>query len=276
MREITGATRVAGVIGDPVAHSLSPALHNAAFAAVGLDWVYVALPVAAGRGHEAVAAMRTLGIAGLSVTMPHKDAVALAADERSDDVRILGAANTLVRNGDVISAHTTDGVGFIGALRAAGCEPTGMRCAVIGAGGAARAVVLALAREGAADVVVVNRTASRAAAAVSCGLGAARSGHLDDVADADLVVNATPVGMGGDRSSPIRGGLLRPGQWVNDLVYHPLHTPLLAAAEAAGARPIDGLGMLVHQAGEQFRLWTGTLPPLDAMHDAAHAELARR
>ncbi len=277
MSELSGATQVAGVIGDPVTHSLSPALHNAAFAALGLDWVYVAFPVASGRAADAVAAMRTMGIRGLSVTMPHKDTVAASADRVSDDVRVLGAANTLVLAPDgTVSAHTTDGDGCVDALRAAGCDPAGMRCAVLGAGGAGRAVVLGLARAGAADIVVVNRTAAKAEVAAACGLGRGRVGALADVAACDLVVNATSVGMGSDGGCPVGPEHLRPGQWVNDLVYHPRLTPLLALAGSVGARPVDGLGMLLHQAGRQLRLWTGFEPPLEAMRVAAEAQLARR
>jgi shikimate dehydrogenase len=276
VREISGATRVAGVIGHPVAHSLSPAMHNAAFREAGLDWAYVAFPVLPGGAASAVDAMRTMGIEGLSVTMPHKEAVAGAADSASPDVLVLRAANTLARHGEVIRAHMTDGDGCVDALRAAGCGVAGMRCAVIGAGGAGRAVVLALARAGAAEVVVVNRDPERAGRAAACGLGLARVGLIDDVAGVDLVVNATPVGMGDDARSPVPASVLRSGQWVNDLVYHPRRTPLLAAADAAGARAVDGLGMLLHQAARQFRLWTGHDAPIAAMATAAEEQLARR
>lgn len=273
----TGATRIAAVIGDPVRHSLSPVLHNAAFAALGLDWIYVALPVARGDGAAAVGAMRTLGIAGLSVTMPHKADILAAVDDVSPTVQLLGAANTIVWGPDSsLCAHSTDGEGFIDALRAAGVDVAGKRCMVVGAGGAGRAVVLALATAGAASIVVVNRDEARAAAAVALGGAAALHGSADRAGDCDLVINATPLGMGGEGQLPIDPERLGPGQVVNDLVYHPLVTPLLAAAAARGATAVGGLGMLLHQAGRQLTLWTGSEAPLDAMRAAVEAELRSR
>ena len=278
-------TQVAAVIGDPVRHSLSPVLHNAGFAALGLDWVYVAFPVPEGRAVEATAAMRALGIAGLSVTMPHKAAVADAVDSLSPVARRLGAVNTVVWRGSELVGDNTDGAGFVDSLRAdASFDPVGRRCLVVGAGGAARAVVMALGQAGAAEVVVVNRTASRGRATAQLAGGAGRAGSAEEVDAAELVVNATPVGMagvvGGEESGPedgLPGGIdptrLGAGQLVVDLVYEPLVTPLLGAAEARGAATAGGLGMLVHQAGHAFRLWTGEEPPLVAMREAVLTEL---
>lgn len=268
----TGRTRVAGVIGSPVAHSLSPALHNAAFAATGLDWVFAAFPVPAGSAGDALVAVRALGLGGLSVTMPHKDDVARLVDLPSADVVALGAANCVVPAGDGrLRGESTDGPGFLRSLLDAGVDPAGARCCVLGAGGAARSVVLALARAGAAEVAVRNRTAGKAerAAALAGDAGAAVAGVPDGV---DLLVNATSVGMGGDEL-PVDPGVLRPGLVVADLVYHPRRTALLAAAEAAGATPVDGLGMLVHQAALAFELWTGVEAPVAVMRSAALAEL---
>ena len=272
----TAMTQVAAVIGDPVRHSLSPVLHNAAFSAAGLDWVYVALAVASGRGVDAVHAMRALGIGGLSVTMPHKTAVIGAVDVVSSDAALLGAANTIVRSGSLLCAHTTDGNGCIDALRADGFDPDGKSCMVIGAGGAGRAVVLALRNAGAASIAVVNRDASRAAAAVALGGAAARRAATDEADGCDLIVNATPLGMGTDVRLPVDPDRLGPGQVVNDLVYHPLVTPLLSAAAARGARTVGGVGMLLYQAGRQFTLWTAEPAPIDAMRAAVAAELAVR
>lgn len=271
-----GSTVVTGVIGDPVGHSLSPILHNTAFSALNLPWVYVAFPVAKAFGGSVVESMRTMGIRGLSVTMPHKDAVARDADDATDDVRLLGAANTLVAHGHRIAAHSTDGEGCVGALRAAQFDPEGKRCLVLGAGGAARAVILALARAGAREIFVANRSRERAERAAQLGLGRA---HVtsDDVADScDLIINATPVGMGTDHGLPIDPARLGPGQVVNDLIYHPLVTPLLAVAEERGARTVGGLEMLLHQAGRQFYLWTGEVAPLDQMRQGVTIELERR
>jgi shikimate dehydrogenase len=270
-------TAVYGVIGDPVRHSLSPDIHNAAFQAFGLDAVYVAFPVADGQGAAALGGMRTFGLAGLSVTMPHKTAIARAVDEASDDVASLDAANTVVRlpNGR-LRAESTDGPGCVDALLAAGCDPAGKRCLVIGAGGAGRSVVLALVRSGATEIAVVNRDDGRAANALALAgpLGVRRT--IDAVSDAEIIINATPQGMGAWSDLPLDPERLAVGQVVNDLIYSPRETPLLAAARAAGATCVDGLGMLLHQGARQFALWTGEQAPLDAMRAAAEAELLRR
>ena len=266
---IGGHTTVAAVIGDPVRHSLSPAIHNAAFAAVGLDWVYVALPVAAGDAVAAVDAMRILGLGGMSVTMPHKDGVAAAADERSDAVEALGAANCLVRVDDGrVRAENTDGVGFLAGLEAdAGFDIGGRSVAVLGAGGAARAVVQACAAIGASAVTVVNRTGERAAAAAALAGPVGRVGDVNDEANADLVVNATSIGMSGDRSMPCDPSLLGTGQLVDDLVYEPVETPWLAALRGSGVVAHNGLSMLVGQAAAAFTLWTGVAAPIGAMRE---------
>ncbi|MFO7281735.1 MAG: shikimate dehydrogenase [Thermoanaerobacterales bacterium] len=277
---VTGRTRVAAVIGSPVRHSLSPTIHNAAFAATGLDWVYVAFEVPEGRGGDAVAAVRTLGLAGLSVTMPHKAAVHDAVDERTPVAAALGAVNCVYWRGDRLVGDNTDGAGFLDALRAdEGVEVGGRRCVVVGAGGAGRAVAHALGGAGAAEVVVVNRSPGPAARAAELAGAAGRVGEPADVARADLVVNATPLGMGvggADEPLPVDVGLLRPGQVVVDLIYQPAVTPLLAAAAERGAVAINGLGMLVHQAAHAFRRWTGQEPPVAAMREATARELARR
>jgi shikimate dehydrogenase len=262
------------VIGHPIRHSLSPILHNAAFAALDLDWAFVAFDVAPGDGKAAIGAMRALGIDGLSVTMPHKADAAAAVDELVLTAERLGAVNTVVRRGTTLVGENTDGAGFINAIRLdEGFDPAGKKCVVIGAGGAARAVVLALADAGAAEVVVANRTTDRAATAVALAPEVARVGAPADAASADLVVNATPLGMGGDTSMPVDAALLHPGQLVVDLVYSPAVTPLVAAARQQGATAVNGLGMLIHQAALAFQHWTGLDPPLEAMSAAAVAQL---
>jgi shikimate dehydrogenase len=273
----TGATRVAAVIGDPVRHSLSPVVHNAAFAALGLDWTYLAFPVPAGRAADAVAAMRVLGIEGLSVTMPHKADIVASLGRCTAAAGALGAVNCVVREGDDLVGHNTDGAGFVDSLRVdEGIDPAGRRVVVIGAGGAARAVIRSLADAGVAEVVVVNRSADRAAVAVRLAGAIGRIGTVQDVTTADLVVNATSLGMGADTRLPVPAELLRPEQVVVDLVYQPLRTPLVEAAEAAGAHAVGGVGMLVHQAAHAFRLWTGVEPPIASMHASVLAHLGRR
>ncbi len=281
---ITGSTRLAAVIGSPVRHSLSPAILNAAFGAAGADWVYVALEVADGQAAGAVTAMRTLGLGGLSVTMPHKAAVHDAVDERTPVAAALGAVNCVFWRGDHLVGDNTDGAGFIDALRVDGSmEVAGRRCVVVGAGGAGRAVVRALADAGAADVAVVNRTPVAAERAAGLAGPVGRVGSMADVDAADLVVNATSLGMGGTGAvtgepapMPVEPERLRPGHVVVDLIYHPTETPLLAAARQRGAVAVNGVGMLVHQAAHAFRRWTGETPPIDAMVAAARRELADR
>jgi len=257
---------------------LSPALHNAAFAALGLDWVYVALRVREEDLAGAIGGARALGLAGLSVTMPHKATVAAAMDELSATAARLGAVNTVVRRGSQLFGESTDGAGLLDALRADhGWQPEGRRCVVLGAGGAARAVVLALGEAGAARVSVVARRAGagRAAAVLAGAVGVVAS--VDAVADADLVVNATPVGMTGvDLPLGLDPGRLGPGQLVVDLIYSPPSTAMLDAARAAGAAAVNGLGMLIHQAAHQSRLWTGLEPPLAVMSAAAVAAISGR
>jgi shikimate dehydrogenase len=266
---------VAAVIGSPVRHSLSPAIHNAAFAASGLDWVFVAFEVAPGDGAAAVAAMRTLGIGGLAVTMPHKQDVASAVDDLDDAARVLRSVNTVVLRDDGTTFGTsTDGAGFVASLAAAGVEVSGRSVAVLGAGAAARSVVDALARAGSTDVAIVNRSVEHAEHAASLA-PVARVAAPPAVRDADIVVNATSVGMGTDEL-PCDPTLLRAGQVVADLVYHPLDTALLRAARAARAIAVDGLGMLVHQAALQQRWWTGTDPDPAVLRAAALTELDSR
>jgi shikimate dehydrogenase len=274
-------TTVVGVIGHPVRHSLSPLLHNTAFDALGLDWVSVAFEVAPGQVAAALDGMRALGVAGLSVTMPHKAEVASLVDECSGVAATLGAVNCVTNRDGTLVGDNTDGAGFLASLgRAVGFDPGGKQCLVIGAGGAARAVVLALAGAGAAAVTVVNRTSARAGGVAALAGDAGRVAEVGPEAEheagrADLVVNATPVGMAGTDSA--RGGWVVPPSWLHrgqvavDLVYAPRPTPWLAAAADAGAATVDGLGMLVHQAAEQLERWTGSPVPVDLMWRAAIA-----
>ena len=273
--------RVAALIGSPVAHSLSPAIHQAAFDAAGVDWAYVAFDVAPGRAAEAIDAMRVLGLAGLSVTMPHKHDVAAAVDRLDPAAEALGSVNTVSWHDDELVGSSTDGAGFVSSLADDGVDITGADVAVIGAGGAARSVIDELGRSGAASVSIINRTAERAESA--CRLTAVASvGSAGDIAGAHIVINASSVGMGVDPAGaaadqlPCDPALLHAEQVVVDLVYHPLQTAWLRCAEQAGARAIDGLGMLIHQAALQQQAWLGERPDVDVMRRAALAALAAR
>ena len=271
---LRATTILAGVIGEPVRHSLSPVLHNAAFEELGLDWAFLAFEVPAGCVGPALNGVRALGIAGLSVTMPHKAAVAEAVDELTPAADTLGVVNCVVNERGRLIGHNTDGPGFVDALaHDAGFSVAGRSCVVLGAGGAARAVIGALAEAGAADVVVVNRTPSAAHTAAALAGGVGRVGDVSAVRGADLVVNATSVGMDAPGELPLNPDLLNAHQVVADLVYLPVDTGLLKAARAAGAVAVDGVGMLAHQAARAFALWTGHAAPIEVMITAARHEL---
>jgi shikimate dehydrogenase len=259
-------------------------LHNTGFEALGLDWVYVAFDVAPGGAAAALDAMRTLGISGLSVTMPHKEAVAAACDELSPDAAALRAVNCVVNEGGRLIGHNTDGDGFIAALAAElDLSPVGLRCVVLGAGGAARSIGLALARNGASRVAIVNRTLERAteAAALFADVSVivAPDAVEDVINESDLIVNATSVGMGaaggpdGAGEVPFDTGLIAARHTVVDIVYRPLRTPLLEQARSRGARTANGVSMLTHQAAIAFTLWTGHEAPVEAMTSAVSALL---
>ena len=277
---LSGLTSVAGVVGGPrqVARSLSPAIHNAGYRALGLDWIYVGFPVAA-EGPDAVAVLRGLGgsgVAGFNVTMPHKLAAVEAVDRLAGQAAVVGAVNAVEVTGSELVGWNTDGEGLASFLvRETDTDLDGCSLVVIGAGGSARSVVSGLVQAGVGSVTVLARDPDRAAALASmAGEGPFRALPLEAsdsaaasaeaVGAADVIVNATPVGQEGE-APPIPVEAIRPGAVVVDLVYHPLETPLVQAASRAGARAYGGLGMLVHQAALAFEIFTGRSAPLDAM-----------
>jgi shikimate dehydrogenase len=281
---VTAHTSLVGLLGWPVHHSLSPVMHNAAFRALGLDWVYLPLGVPPESLPEALAGLTALGFRGANVTIPHKEKVLLDLAEVSPEARALGAVNTLVAVSGRMTGHNTDVAGFLAALDNAGCAPR--RAVVLGAGGGARAAVYALLSRG-ASVTVANRSPQRAQALVS-SLAApfprASSCHLENPAlrealsCADLLVNATPVGMWPNTgATPLPDGLtLHPGITVFDLIPNPLETLLLRQARQAGATVINGLDMLIYQGAASFSLWTGLEAPLTIMRRAAFSALQHR
>lgn len=271
------------MIGHPIAHSLSPTIGNAAFAEMGLDWAFMAADVPEGAGADAIHGARALGLRGLSVTMPHKDVAAATVDVLSPAAEALGAVNCVAITDGTTTGHNTDGAGFVASMRAeARVDPDGLVCGVLGAGGAARAIIRALADAGAEEVLVVNRTATSAVAAAAVAPGTARVATAEELAEVALVVNATSVGMADPRDPsrldavPIDPATLRTGTLVADVVYHPRRTALLAAAEDRGLPTLGGLGMLVQQAAVAIQIWTGEEPPVAAMTAAAEAALASR
>ncbi len=281
--KVTGATRVAGLIGGPyqVAHSLSPPIHNGAFAALGLDWVYVGFPVRDSVGSaEAIRGLAGAGVAGLNVTMPHKLAAAEAVDRLAGPAAVIGAINTVQVTDTGLIGWNTDGDGLLTFLRQeAGMEVGGGSVLVLGSGAAARSLVASMAGARASSVTLAARSRSRAEELGSLCAGVAfRAETLgpaisDIVAASDLIVNATPVGQQGE-APLIDPGAIQPGSVVVDLVYHPAATRLVEAAARRGARAYGGLGMLVHQAALAFEIWTGSPAPVAAMWAAAEAAAA--
>lgn len=256
-------TRLLGLIGDPVEHSLSPRLHSFLIARAGLNYCYLAFRVPRDSLGDALSGMRALGIRGLNVTIPHKEAVIPFLDELSPAADAIGAVNVIINDDGHLRGDNTDWEGFLKALATRDMTPCGRRAVVIGAGGAAAAVAYALLSSG-AEVVLVNRTPERARALARrfSTLGKVASGSLDELAvflrEAELLVNATPVGMApyvGE--SPVPPNLLREGLVVYDLVYVPPETKLLRDAQERGCVAIGGLEMLVHQGIRALELWTG-------------------
>jgi len=276
-----------GLLGWPVEHSLSPAMHNAAFEALGLNWRYIPLPSPPGQIEAAVRGLTALGFQGVNVTVPYKQAVMPHVSAIVGAAEAIGAVNTIVVQDERLIGYNTDSDGFIAALHEAEFQPAGKRSLILGAGGAARAVVYALAQAN-CTVVICNRTVQRAAklahdmerikvqapvtwVPIPAGLA---NLNLDDF---DLLVNATPVGMWPHVDDlPWPDDLPIPSHWtVFDLVYNPLETKLLRQAREAGARAFGGLGMLVRQGMLAFEMWTGERPPVKVMRDACEQMLRR-
>ncbi len=286
MPEISGTTKVVGLLGWPVAHSVSPQMHNAAFQALGLDWCYIPLPVPPEALGDAVRGLRALGLRGANVTVPHKEAVIPFLDALSPEAQAVGAVNTLVvREDSRLEGHNTDVVGVRAALERAGCPLQGARALVLGAGGAARAAAYALLHGGAEVRVLARRPAQAEALArdMEQALPGSRiipgplapENLVRAAEEADLLVQSTPVGMWphDDGSLWPEGEPIPPHLWVFDLVYRPRETRLLRQARAGGARTVEGAWMLIHQAAAGFRLWTGAEAPLEVMARACWAAL---
>jgi shikimate dehydrogenase len=286
-----GETTLVGVMGWPIAHSLSPVMHNAAFEALGMNWRYVPLPVQPGQVGAAVEGLKALGFRGCNVTVPHKEAVIPHLDHIPPRVAEFGAVNTLIMDREeagrcTVTGNNTDVQGFVHALRQAGFDPQGRRVLIVGAGGAARGVIYGLCGAQVASIVVINRTPERAAALVDDLSNQAEStdlrfdvltqGTLARYADeVELLIQATTVGMWPHVDASIwPDDLPLPGHLaVCDLVYRPIETRLLRQARAAGALALDGLGMLIGQGALSFEMWTGVWPPEDVMRAACEAVL---
>jgi len=274
-----GHTGAFAVLGHPVAHSLSPAMHNAALRALGWNALYLAFDVAPERLPEVLPAMAAMGFRGVNITVPLKEVAFRSLVRLDESARLVGSVNTVQFTADGLVGHSTDGYGFLRAFSEAfNAGVRGRSVFLLGAGGAGRALALVCAREGAARVVIADRDRDRAervrAEAAAANTGAiveVSSGPADWPADAraaEIVVQATPIGMKPSDPSPLAGEGFRPGQEAFDLVYQFPDTAFLRAARAAGARAINGLDMLLYQGVRSFRIWTGVEPPVDVMRTA--------
>ena len=279
---VSGSTRLYGIMGYPIGHSLSPLMHTLAFRHHGLDAVYLPFSVAPQDLGRAVAGSVALGVAGFNVTIPHKESIMACLDEVTDEAKAIGAVNTVhVRDGHT-TGHNTDGAGFLQPLQDLGASLNQWSVCVLGAGGAARALAAALLNAGCPQLVITNRTPARSerlAADLQNRFAAAevRAAPIADAADAArqsrLVVNATSIGMHEGDAPVLPSRCFRPGQIVYDIVYRPLNTPFLRDARAAGATTIGGLDMLMGQGAAAFTIWTGLAFPLDAVRPALEARL---
>lgn len=280
MLPISGKTTVYGIVGDPVAHSLSPRMHAAFAAAAGVDMVYVPFPVAAADLPAAVRGLLALGVRGVNVTIPHKEAVCALADRLSVEAQGIGAANTLLFENKQIFAHNTDAEGFSRSLDDSGLD---WRCGdalVIGSGGAARAILWTLGVAGMRRIYLANRTIARAEALAQCFsafpiqpiplTSAAISPLLTQVS---LLVNTSSRGLHGEGHPEIDLARLPGTGIVCDIVYNPMHTPLLMAAASMGLATVDGLGMLIQQGAASFALWTGHRPSTAGIRETLTAWL---
>ena len=278
---INGSTVLVGVIGNPVKHSLSPVILNAAFREAKINWVYTAFETPEEKLADAIGGIRALGIAGLSVTMPHKARVCSLLDEISDSAQSLGAVNCIVNDAGNLKGHNTDGDGFLDAVKHdAGLDVAGKKVLVIGSGGSARSIIYSLGKAEALEIAVINRTKNKALDALELAGSVGR--HVEEneipkvVSEADLVINATPVGMSdteGTSSFPLEPNLLTKGQLAVDLIYHPISTPWMEALRDREVEVHGGLSMLIFQAAKAFKLWTGKDAPVEAMRKAALDEI---
>ncbi len=282
---ISGKTRVCGVIGDPIEHSLSPIMHNAAFQALDIDYVYLAFKVKPSCVAEAINGMRALNIRGLNVTMPHKKAVMANLDRIDLSAQIIDSVNTILNKENLLFGFNTDGIGAVRALKENGVAIKGHKVLLLGAGGAARAIAYALAKE-ADELAVLNRTVKDAqaltrlvekAANKRIAVGSLEPEDIDaNIQDSDILINATSVGMKPrPDETPVPIELLRSNLAVMDIVYNPLETKLTRDAKALGAKVISGVEMLIYQGATSFEIWTGKSAPVEVMRKAALTHLEK-
>ena len=280
LKKLTGHTRIVGVIGDPVEHSRSPQMHNAAFAKAGLDYVYVPFHVRPDDLADAIAGFKAINVVGINVTLPHKQAVISHLTSISREAELIGAVNTLTFVEENIYGDNTDAPGVLKALEEDGnmSIPVGENIVVLGAGGAARAVVVALALRGVASITIANRTVEKAISLAEemdrkTGVSMQGMGLTDErlplsVSESKLLVNTATTSMDVTQPLLISADWLQPNTIVYDIVYTPPVTPLMQAATERGCQTLGGIGMLVHQGAIAFEKWTGVIPCTETMRQA--------
>lgn len=277
--KITGKSKVFGIIGWPLSHSLSPVFQNAAFEHLGLDCCYVPFPVDPGQLDAAIRAIPALNIAGLNVTVPHKESVIHCLSSLSDEAMMTGAVNTIIVSAKGLVGHNTDGQGFTASLNEAGESVKGRTILVIGAGGAARAVVVSLAREGASAIFIANRTVSKAESLKEVLIRhyskiKAEAIGIEPVdlkrvfKNIDIIINTTSIGLKKGDPTPVPKEFLHKDLFVCDLIYNPPDTELIRCAKELCRGHMNGSGMLIHQGAASFKLWTGIEPPVHIMRQA--------
>ncbi len=275
---ITGNTQLICLIGHPVSHSISPAIHNAAFFHLGLDYAYLAFDVREDKLEVGINALRTLNVKGFNVTMPHKQAVLPLLDEVMPEAQMIGAVNMVLHENGRLIGYNTDGIGYVQALAEEGISISGKRIVIAGAGGGARSVAIRLALEGVPEIVILNRTLDKAEEICSmirknvpsCKAEAVpltERGLSQQLMEADIFVNSTALGMHPyeDKSIIEDPRMLHRELVVTDLIYNPRKTKLLQMAEEAGCKAVNGLGMLIRQGAAAFKIWTGVDMPVEAL-----------
>ncbi|HWP47515.1 MAG TPA: shikimate dehydrogenase [Candidatus Limnocylindrales bacterium] len=279
MGDISGSTKIVGIFGDPIHHTLSPQMHNAAFQALKLEYVYLPFRVTPENLSTAIRSLPSLGILGVNITIPHKERILDYLDELDPEAQVIGAVNTVVVQGQTLKGYNTDGKGFIESLRVENVEPKGKKILLLGAGGAARAVGMQLALEGVSAIFISNRTsekAERLARDIQDRTSLAQVQVLEFnprtlkpyLNQVDIIVQTTSVGMSPPGVSPVDIIGVSEKQTVCDLIYKPPKTKFLEMAESQGAKIINGLGMLVYQGALAFQLWTQIPPPIEVMKAA--------
>lgn len=274
MVHVNGETKVLGIIGFPVSHSLSPVIHNAVISKLKLNYIYVPFEVKPENLKFAVRGLFSSGVVGLNVTLPHKVDVLNFVDEIDESAKFAGSANTLILEGNRIKAYNTDAEGFLMSLREKGVEVEGKRALIFGAGGAGRAIVYALVKGGAFEITLVNRDLKKAEE-VAKNFSKVRVEEFDlnkieekHISEHDIIINATSMGMKGKNPLLINFKNVKKNAVVCDIVYTPLKTEFLKNAEKRGLKIVSGDGMLLYQGALSFRLWTGIAPPLNLMRSA--------